>query len=132
MFQTGMAAGRGDDQIDFGLAGKPAYFLERLPPEGVDVFSPQIDGVFLRDILEMPSHPPADFQLRNNQRHRSHGGERVIGLEDMHEVQIGAEAFQQREREFNRFERRRREIDWNQNIAYLHRLANRLVASNAG
>ena len=104
MFQPRVSARGGNDQIDAAIAGQTANFLKWAASACMSIFLAQFDRIFLRYVLQVSPNAFAYLQLGHDEGHRCHARKRVIRLEDMNQMQIGAEPFDQWQGELDRLQ----------------------------
>jgi hypothetical protein len=130
MFQAGVTVRRGDNEIDASLTGQAANLIGSLALGRVDILRRQGERKLARYFLEMPSHSATDLAIGDDERHHRQAGKGIIRPKHMHEMQLRAEVFDERERELNRARGIRGKIDRDQDVSDPERVASTLLDTN--
>ena len=104
MFQPGISARCHDDQIDIDLLREPANLFKRPAFYRVNIRRTQRHGIIFGHIPELAPHLLPYFQLRHNQWNCDHARRRIVGLENVNEMQIGPEMLDQGQSSFDRLQ----------------------------
>jgi hypothetical protein len=104
VFHARVSPSGGDDQIDFLFAGNAANLFKRSSFHRMRIAGPQLDPVLLRELFQMPANALRYLDRRKNDRHRHHGGERIVRLINVDQVQLSPGPFRQAQRGFECFE----------------------------